>query len=311
MILIVSHKEDFTTDYLVNILNKKNVKYLRFNTDDIVDKHKILIHSENNKISISIDDVKKFHSVWYRRTKIPNVLFDNIIERNLFSKDIINFTKSIFQLITAEKWLSNPYKISDSENKLLQLKYAVEIGFKVPNTIISNTKNEIINFYKENSENVILKPLYNGRVIDGENQKLIFTNKLNFDEFLKDEFLSFPILFQENVQKDYEIRVTIVDKKIFSAKVKSQENPNSKIDWRRERLKFEPIVLPNEINKMCLEIVHRLGLNFGAIDLIKDKNGDYIFLEINPNGQWVWIEIDTGLKISDAIIEFLTNRNDI
>lgn len=307
MILIVSHKEDFTTDYLVNILNKKNVKYLRFNTDDIVDKHKILIHSENNKISISIDDVKKFHSVWYRRTKIPSVLFDNIIERNLFSKDIINFTKSIFQLIKAEKWLSNPYKISDSENKLLQLKYAVEIGFKVPNTIISNTKNEIINFYKENRENVILKPLYNGRVIDGENQKLIFTNKLNFDEFLKEEYLSFPILFQENVQKDYEIRVTIVDKKNFSAKVKSQENPNSKIDWRRERLKFEPIVLPNEINKMCFEIVHSLGLNFGAIDLIKDKNGDYIFLEINPNGQWVWIEIDTGLKISDAIIEFLTN----
>lgn len=306
MILIVSYKEDFTTDFIVNLLNKNRINYLRFNTDDILEKHRICIYNSNNEVKITIDGFDEFHSVWYRRTKAPSIEFENNIEKQFFQKDIINFTKSIFELVKAKKWLSNPYKISNAENKLLQLKYASEIGFKIPKTIITNQPTDIIDFNKKNNNSIILKPLYSGRVLDGENQKLVFTNKLNIKDIEGNSFISFPILFQENIQKEYEIRVTVVNGNVFSAKVNSQENANSKIDWRREKLKFEPIVLPNKINNMCLEIVNKFGLQFGAIDLIKDKNGNFIFLEINPNGQWVWIEMDTGLKISDAIINYLT-----
>ncbi|WP_345005774.1 hypothetical protein [Snuella lapsa] len=122
--------------------------------------------------------------------------------------------------------------------------------------------------------------------------------------------MEFPLvkinIFQNEISKEYELRVTVVNGKIFAAKIDSQSNDNTKLDWRKGRLKFSRYRLPQHIEEMCLRITSKLNLNFGAIDLIKTKN-NYVFLEINPNGQWVWIENDTGLNISDEIINFLTN----
>ena len=81
----------------------------------------------------------------------------------------------------------------------------------------------------------------------------------------------------------------------------------TKIDWRKKKIPFQPYLLPNEISEKCLALTQKLNLSFGAIDIIRNKNGEYIFLEINPNGQWAWLETEAGLKISDEIINFLVN----
>jgi len=117
-----------------------------------------------------------------------------------------------------------------------------------------------------------------------------------------------PSIFQEYIEKDYELRITVVGERVFSAKVESQHNEKTKIDWRKEKLKFTEYKLPDAISKKCVLLLKTLDLNFGAIDLIKTKSGEYIFLEINPNGQWAWIEFDTKLEISEAIISFLTQK---
>jgi hypothetical protein len=92
---------------------------------------------------------------------------------------------------------------------------------------------------------------------------------------------------------------------VFVAGINSQTNEISKIDWRRGELKFYETIIPQNIETMCIALVKKLNLRFGAIDMIKDKNGNFVFLEINPNGQWVWIENETGLKISEALIDEL------
>ena len=111
---------------------------------------------------------------------------------------------------------------------------------------------------------------------------------------------------QNCISKEYELRITIVGDKVFSAKVNSQENKNTLTDWRKEKNPFVIYELPTEIEQKCIQLTKKLNISFGAIDLVRDKNGDYIFLEINPNGQWAWIEMETGLKISDEIINYLT-----
>lgn len=65
------------------------------------------------------------------------------------------------------------------------------------------------------------------------------------------------------------------------------------------------IKLPDAILNQCISLLKILNLRFGAIDFILDKNGNYIFLEINPNGQWAWIEKQTGYKISNEITNLL------
>lgn len=305
MILIISHKDDYTTDYVVNILNNRGVKYHRLNTEDIGTKHNILVDYKSHQ-SVSIDGINSFNSVWFRRTRLPSINFSTKSEQEFYNRDFRLFLNSFWQGVKADKWLSHPDFVYKAENKLFQLATAQRLGFSIPETIISTEKSRIIELHKKYNGQIILKPLFGGRYFDGERQKLIFTNRVKIEHLEQEDYSVFPILFQEEIQKEYELRITVVHNQVFSAKVESQKNDNTKIDWRRDQLKFKPYKLPKSIENKCIDLVKELGLNFGAIDLIK-SNDRYIFLEINPNGQWVWIENDTGLKISDAIIDYLTN----
>jgi glutathione synthase/RimK-type ligase-like ATP-grasp enzyme len=100
--------------------------------------------------------------------------------------------------------------------------------------------------------------------------------------------------------------VTVIGEKVFSAKINSQILNETKIDWRKKKMPFEKYELPKGISDKCILITKKLQLSFGAIDLIKKLNGEYVFLEINPNGQWAWLETELDLKISDEIINYLT-----
>ncbi|MFH1551449.1 MAG: hypothetical protein ABIC36_01045 [bacterium] len=111
------------------------------------------------------------------------------------------------------------------------------------------------------------------------------------------------------MDKSYEVRVTVVGQTIFAVRINSQAHEATKIDWRNpayiDKLGYRSMDLPKIIQYQCQRIVQELGLNFGAIDLVVDSKGDYIFLEINPNGQWQWLEYFTGINISGAIADML------
>jgi glutathione synthase/RimK-type ligase-like ATP-grasp enzyme len=101
----------------------------------------------------------------------------------------------------------------------------------------------------------------------------------------------------------------VVGEKIFAAKVDSQKNEDTKIDWRKKKTPFVSYDLPEQISEKCLVMTKKLNLEFGAIDMIRKPNGEYVFLEINPNGQWVWLDTEASLKISDEIINLLVQQD--
>lgn len=304
MILIVTHREDYTADFLVNILNQRNIEYLRFNTDCIGLKHKISF-STKKEAKIAIDGISHFDSVWFRRVKVPTISFSSFEENDFYNKDYQSFFSNLWNTLSTNKWLSNPNNIYKAENKIFQLSIAQKLGFSIPNTVISSDPEEIEQFSIENGEKVIIKPLYRSRFLADGEEKIIFTSNLKTNHLVNDSFISFPMIFQNEIEKEYELRVTVVGEEVFAAKVDSQNDLDTKLDWRRKTLKFQAYNLPIEIQELSVKLLKELGLGFGAIDIIKSKEG-YVFLEINPNGQWVWIENDTGLKISDAIIKYLS-----
>jgi glutathione synthase/RimK-type ligase-like ATP-grasp enzyme len=104
-----------------------------------------------------------------------------------------------------------------------------------------------------------------------------------------------------------ELRITIIGNRIFAAETESQSLPEARLDWRRGAfsLKWRAVDLPEEISGKCLQLARRLGLAFGAIDMIVNPDGEYIFLEIHPSGQWLWIEEQTGLPLLDCFCEML------
>lgn len=305
MILIITHKEDYTADFVINKLNQQNIAYKRLNCEDIFNSdYSVEI---NSKFNYSILGESNYHSVWFRRTKLPSIDGLSKAEKMYILHETECFFKNLFATLSA-KWLSSPISVYTAENKLLQLKKAKEIGFKIPPTLITNSKDQLKEFFTQNKENIILKPISQTRIQYQDDVAFVFTSPISSEIIEKlGDFDLTPCIYQENIAKDYEIRVTVVGDTIFSAAVFSQQDRETIHDWRKKKLKFHSIELPNDIKEKCFLLVKSLNLEFGAIDLIKTPEGEYFFLEINPNGQWAWIEIETGLEISNSIIEFLTS----
>lgn len=301
MILIITHKQDYTSDFIINKLNRRKIKYKRLNCEDIINN----IFTVDKNLNFTFDGEANFKSVWFRRTKLPIINNQSVNDRIYLLNEYEALLKNLFFTIKA-KWVSDPYSIYQAENKLYQLKIASNLGFKIPNTLVTNSKEELKKFYIENSKNVILKPLSQSKINYENETEFIFTNVLKEEHIDKiEDYDLTPCIYQEKIEKLIELRVTVVGQNVFSAGVNSQTRESTKTDWRKEKLEFFIEDIPVEIKEKCILLVKNLNLKFGAIDLIKDKNGNYIFLEINPNGQWAWIENETGLKISDSIINEL------
>lgn len=305
MILIITHKEDFTADFIIDKLNQRSISYYRFNCEDInIESYSLQLE---NDFDFELNQNLSFDSVWFRRTKLPQIEIADQNERLYLLNDYDCLFDNIFNLINSKKWLSHPNFVYEAENKVLQLKIAKSIGLIIPDTIVTNNHDRLKKFIEKHNQDIIIKPIRQGRIDSVGNLKSIYTNKI--DPYTINHISDFdltPAICQEYIDKEYELRVTVVGEKLFVAKIDSQKLDSTAVDWRKEKMPFEDYVLPADVADKCIAIVKRLNLSFGAIDLIKRKNGDYVFLEINPNGQWAWLEIELGLKISDEIINFLT-----
>jgi glutathione synthase/RimK-type ligase-like ATP-grasp enzyme len=305
MILIITHKGDFTADFVIDKLNKQEIKYYRFNCEDI-DKENYLFSKENH-FTFQLSNLNSFHSVWFRRTKLPDLQVENESEKLYFLGEYDSLLNNLFMQLNTKKWLSNPTFVYQAENKIFQLQIAQKIGFKIPDTIITNQHSVLKGFLSKHNNNIIVKPLSQGRIRNDSGLKLIYTSKITTNIIDKiDTYSLTPSIYQEYIAKEYELRITVVNKKVFAAKVDSQKYDGTKTDWRKAKIPFEKYLLPIDIEIKCIELVQKLNLAFGAIDMIKNSKGDYVFLEINPNGQWAWLDIEAGLNISQEIITYLT-----
>jgi len=120
-----------------------------------------------------------------------------------------------------------------------------------------------------------------------------------------DSIRACPIILQREIRKKYDVRVTVVGETVFAATIDSQSDSATEVDWRKTSqptLAHAIYHLPPEIAAICVSLTRKLGLRYGAIDLILDCDDQLWFLEINPNGQWGWIETRTGHPIAAAIV---------
>jgi glutathione synthase/RimK-type ligase-like ATP-grasp enzyme len=137
----------------------------------------------------------------------------------------------------------------------------------------------------------------------------IFTQRVDDDMLAQlDESLPCPIILQEEIGKKYDIRVTVVGNRVFSSAIDSQADPAARVDWRRTvdpDLPHYRHALPFELTQQCLVLMSQLGLVYGTLDFVLGNDGQYTFLEVNPNGEWLWLEDKLDYPISDAIADWL------
>lgn len=299
-ILIITCSYDLTVDY---IQKKYKDKYKFFRLDiDKIDEFEINVSNkgfsiENKKIADKIN-CNQIKSIYYRKIDFPNLNEYDISEHTFIKKEILSFIEGIVNSFTG-KVLTKPAILRNAENKIYQLIIADRLGIKQPITEVTNSSlyiNKIINNNKW-----ILKPMASGRIKKGDFYEIIQTNIVDREV---DEIEKCPTYFQEYKNKEFELRITVINSVFFPVKITNQD----KVDWRKssEKNKFEMCKIPSFLKKDCLKILKELNLTFGAFDYIYTGE-EYIFLEVNPNGQWLWLEEELKLKISKEIIEYLNS----
>lgn len=195
------------------------------------------------------------------------------------------------------------------QSKTFQLEVASSCGFRCPATLVSNSPAQIKAFLASHRE-VIFKPL---RFASWESERGMathYTTPVTLADLPSEEILrSAPGIFQEKIAKRYELRVTVMGRWIVAAQLDSQSIDACKSDWRvpGHRVPVQEITLPQAIQAQCLALMRGLGLAFGCLDLIYTPDGEYVFLEVNQQGQFLWIEERApAIPLLDTFAQFLS-----
>lgn len=297
-------------DYIVRELRNRQVCHYRLNSEELPETMVILGNHSQDDWSIKAGDFEirgsDIKSAYFRRPGIPQFEInpENIAQADYLKNEWNALLKNIYWRI-GSRWLNAPACIFLGEDKPRQLIIARQIGFNVPISLITNDVDEVINYQKEYT--LVAKPLKHALLEDVDS--VVFTSRVpKIDKSASNSIKQAPIIFQEEIKKIYDVRVTVVGNQVFSCAIDSQTSEESSVDWRKGSnidLAHTVIELPDDVRNKCIEITRNFGLKFSAIDLILDVHNKYWFLEINPNGQWAWIENRTGLKLSKAIVDTL------
>ena len=312
--LIVSSTIDFSTDMVCYRLLEDNEKFYRLNRDEFL-KHKIVVDLQNEVMIISIDgeeyevlenggeyeaQFEHLKGIFFRapvflRTQSKKELsVQEQLERNQWS----SFLRNLIVFKNAN-WINNPVSTYRAENKIFQLCIAKEYGLEVPVTYISNCTD----FNLESDKKYIVKSLDTALFYDMENNKEMFTysNVVSGSELNEYDLTSAPIFIQEFLNPKIDCRVTYVQGKLFPVKI-LQNGKGLYGDWRmrKEELEYIPFQLPTYVENAIHKLMKKLELNFGGIDLAI-VSGEYYFIEVNPTGEWGWLEVKTGTNISKTI----------
>jgi glutathione synthase/RimK-type ligase-like ATP-grasp enzyme len=190
------------------------------------------------------------------------------------------------------------------------MRRARELGLDIPRTLFSNDPDEVRRFYEALGGKVITKMQSSFALYREGQEQVVFTNKIKPDDVKDLSGLRYcPMTFQELVEKQLELRVTVVGNRAFAASIDSQKTEKTSLDWRRDGVglltDWKPYELPKAVEKSLLALVKDFGLNYSAADFIVTRDGRHVFLEINAGGEWFWLQRQPGLPIADAIAQLL------
>jgi glutathione synthase/RimK-type ligase-like ATP-grasp enzyme len=212
-------------------------------------------------------------------------------------------------------WMSHPAALRGASWKGEQLLRAARLGFRVPPSLVTSRRDGVDAFRAKMGGDIVFKSLSSpslaAEAVSPEERiagALPTTRITDEHEAALDAVVELPCFFQQYVPKRYELRVTVIGNRVFAARIDSQEDARTVVDYRdfSAEIRYTAERLPPEIEHRCLELVRSYGLNYGAIDLIVTPGGEYVFLENNPAGQFLFIEeLVPELNMTGALAECL------
>jgi hypothetical protein len=312
MLLVLTNGADATADYLLSRLTEASVPFVRFDTNSALER--IALSYKPGSPSLQIDGrwygPTDFSTVWYRR---PERLISDQIPDTPEGKCVLDeWSESLegfFAHIPRMRWMNYPVTNALASRKLEQLTTAQQLGFTIPDTIVTQDSAILRSFFSKHRGEVIVKPLGRAYIEKPSNEcdSVIFTNRVRECD-LEDltDLARCPTLFQQAVQKVSDVRITVVDADIHAFELTAEDGDGQqRCDIRRSNMldvKYRAICLPGHVIAAVRQLVSLYGLRFAAIDMAVAEDEQWYFFEVNPNGQWAWIDLCGGASIYTSFI---------
>jgi len=307
MILILSNPEDAHALHITQLLQRRGRDVSSLSRADFGRGASIAFHPEASRGAITLDDGTRIVSedvsaVWYRRpgrVRVNPAIRDDL-DRAFADTEWTHALDSFFT-IAFRRIISPPLK-QRAATKPVQLALAVRAGLPVPDTLITSDPNQAAAFAQKWHGAVVHKAM------TAPPHRFLDTRAWDADAARQlDDLALCPTIFQARIFGPADVRVTVVDKQVFAACIETARG-RAGVDSRLDHdAPCTPYELPRAVKSAILRLMDELGLLFGTVDLKLANNGEHVFLEINPQGQFLYIEILAGLPISNALAEFLSS----
>jgi len=322
LILCNAHYEH-TTDYVIDWLDTYGVDYVRINCEDITQQQKI------NQFDLTDDhfwvkgrrvEYAEVRVVWYRRWyhyAHLNFRAANANERQLYwetMKESDSLLRYLYFCFRHCHWLTKPI-VNLYHEKLYAIRAAAKFGLKVPRSLVTNKKADLQSFLEEVGGEVITKPIANPSIFITDKGQTIHKS---YTEVITPDFLrqlpsSFYVsLFQEKADAAFEIRTFYLDGKLYPTAILHSATVDIKLSVRvNADICMAAYSLPPEIEEKLRQLMDHLDLNTGSIDIIKTKQGDYVFIEVNPIGQFTGYGNAANYPLAMEVAKWLAQHDKI
>jgi glutathione synthase/RimK-type ligase-like ATP-grasp enzyme len=253
--------------------------------------------------SKEIDLLSEVDTVWFRRPYTFDFTIKDPVQLKVAEEEVRDVLDGLWLLLQQKYWVSDPAAITKARLKPYQLKVAAEFGLHVPVSLITNDPVRAKSF--ASSQPTVFKPMTGYSFDYGDRTETAFTTLLT-DQHIEQLHVvkAQHVLLQHCIEKHHELRVTFAGGKFFTCRFDLPDY-ESVVDWRypenAEIVQYTEAKLPEEIELKTRHLLEKLNLKYAAVDFAVDAQGNFFFLEVNPIGQWLWIEEESGLKISAAI----------
>ncbi len=308
MILIITEEADYSSSMVINWLLYYRINFIRINENDELHVECLLndFRITNNSFNFLLSEIK---GMWYRRgfLNIKIEKSENEIINNFKKAEFTKLKQYIYYKLSL---LPNINSFTNSDvNKLVVNDIASKIGIITPQEYILSSKDELL--LLDNLSQYATKSISGSAILDFGNFYTIgYTSLLNITEEYSKFF--FPSLIQKYIKKKYELRVFFLHDQFYSMAIFSQSDETTRVDFRNYNRKNPnrnvPFELPIEIKVKLINLMNRLKLNSGSIDMIVTPNNEYVFLEVNPIGQYGMVSLPCNYYLDMKIANFFKNN---
>ncbi|MGE0494921.1 MAG: MvdC/MvdD family ATP grasp protein [Vulcanimicrobiota bacterium] len=319
-VLIITKTDENDSVRLVSeALQARGASVIRLDTDLYPQDVRLASTYENGKSKMVVSsggrrlDLGDVEAVYYRRFAAGNLLDPRQLgdtHEACFKESRLTLYGHIVSMDCFH--LDRLASVRKADYKELQLREAQRLGIACPRTLITNDPDAVLEFLTRTKGRVITKMQSQFAIYREGEENVVFTNELKLDDLSSLDGLRFsPMMFQEMVPKQLELRVTTVGHRVFAAAIDSQVSDRAKVDWRRDGHalidSWQPYEFPPDEAEKLLKLASWFGLNYSAADYILTPDGQLVFLEMNAAGEWFWLQLMSGLNIAEAMAEVLVD----